>query len=474
MNQPTTPTTPVSVANFRHSAFIAIEDVRLQSAIEGATGKFRLSREAALAKMPLAEARRDQLKAIRAETLANLDVYLRQFEQQATAAGAHVHWAETAEQARDIILRLAQQHGVSLVTKSKSMVTEEIHLNTALEEAGIQPVETDLGEWIIQLAGEPPSHIIGPAIHKTRQQVAALFSEQVGRELPADDIPQLTAEARRLLRQKFLQAGMGISGGNMLIAETGTLVLVENEGNARLTTSAPAVHVALVGIEKMARTWADAAVWLSLLARSATGQPMSIYTSFITGPARAADPDGPQEVHFVLLDNGRRQLLGTPYEEALQCIRCGACLNACPVYREAGGHAYGSPYSGPIGAVISPLLFGRDEYEALPHASSLCGACKDVCPVRIDLPRMLIQLRVDGVRAGRLPWAERTAERMVARLLRRPRLWAVATRLGRIGQRPFVQNGRLRPPRVDFGRDLPPLAAKSFSQLWHEGLQGEK
>ena len=232
--------------------------------------------------------------------------------------------------------------------------------------------------------------------------------------------------------------------------------------------------VALVGIEKMTRTWAEAAVWLSLLARSATGQPMSIYTSFITGPARAADPDGPQAVHFVLLDNGRRQLLGTPYEEALECIRCGACLNACPVYREAGGHAYGSPYSGPIGAVISPLLFGRDEYEALPHASSLCGACKDVCPVRIDLPRMLIQLRVDGVRAGRLPWAERTAERIVARLLRRPRLWAVATRLGRIGQRPFVQNGRLRPPRVDFGRDLPPLAAKSFSQLWHEGLQGEK
>lgn len=464
---------PVSVATFRHSAFIAIEDVRLQSAIDGATHKFRTARHTALANLPHAEALRDQLQALRAATLANLDTHLRQFEQQATAVGTHVHRAATAAEARAIVLKIAQQHGVHLLTKSKSMATEEIALNQALEAAGIQPVETDLGEWIIQLAGEAPSHIIAPAIHQTRQQVAELFSQQAGKTLSADDIPQLTAEARRLLREKFLEAGMGVSGGNMLIAETGTLVLVENEGNARLTTSAPPVHVAIVGQEKVARTWADAAVWLSLLARSATGQPLSIYTSFITGPARPADPDGPREVHIILLDNGRSQLLGTPYEEVLACIRCGACLNACPVYREAGGHAYGSPYSGPIGAVISPLLFGREAYEALPHASSLCGACKDVCPVRIDLPRMLIQLRADAVQARRLPWAERTAERAVARLLRRPRLFELATEVGRVGQRPFVRGGRLRPPRVNLGRALPPLAARSFRQLWRDGIVGK-
>ncbi|MCA9980113.1 MAG: iron-sulfur cluster-binding protein, partial [Anaerolineales bacterium] len=412
-------------------------------------------------------------KRIRAATLANLAEHLQTFEQKATAVGTHVHWAATAEDARQIILGIAQRRGAKLITKSKSMATEEIKLNDALETHGIEPVETDLGEWIIQLADEPPSHIIAPAIHQTKEQVAELFSEISGETLSGDDIPTLTAVARRILRQRFLDADIGVTGGNMLIAETGTLVLVENEGNARLSTSAPPVHIALVGLEKTARTWDDAAVWLSLLARSATGQPMSIYTSFITGPARPSDPDGPEEMHIILLDNGRVDLIGTPYEEALQCIRCGACLNACPVYREAGGHAYGSPYSGPIGAVISPLLFGLEKYEALPHASSLCGACKDVCPARIDLPRMLLELRKDEVERRILPWRERKAEEAVAWLMTSEQWLNLATGIGRIAQRPWVkgEENTLVPPAFapDLGRALPALAPKSFRQMWREG-----
>lgn len=452
---------------FRHSAAVAIQDVRLQGSLEGATGRFRAAREAALAELPDSAVLRDHFKAIRSATLAQLAHHLETFERNAIAAGAQVHWARDGAEACQIVLDIARQHGVKLVTKSKSMATEEIHLNQALEQAGIQPVETDLGEWIIQLAKEPPSHIIAPAIHKTRQQVADLFSRESGKHLPADDIPLLTAEARRMLRQKFLAAGMGISGANMGVAETGSVVLVTNEGNGRLVTSAPPVHVAIMGIEKVAPTWDDAAAWLALLARSATGQPLSIYTSIITGPARPTDPDGPQAVHVVLLDNGRSQLLGTPYEEALQCIRCGACLNACPVYREAGGHAYGSPYSGPIGAVITPLLFGLEKYEALPHASSLCGACLEVCPVRIDLPRMLLELRAEGVERRIMPWHERKMEETAASVLGSERMMNMVAGVLRMGQLPFAENGRIQLPV--FNTPLPALASRSFRQLWQAG-----
>ncbi len=463
------PQTPVTVARFRQQARIALEDVQLQGALENATGQFRLARQAALAALPQAEALRDQFQAIRRATLARLAEHLETFERQAQAAGAQVHWARDAAEARHIVLNLAQQHGARLVVKSKSMVSEEIALNPTLEAAGVTPVETDLGEWIIQLAGEPPSHIIGPALHKTRAQVAELFSQQVGRPLPPDDIPQLTAEARRLLRRQFLQADMGISGGNLLVAETGSVVLVENEGNIRLTTSAPRVHIAIVGLEKIAPTWDEAAVWLALLARSATGQPFSIYTSVITGPARPDDPDGPQEVHIILLDNGRSRLVGGVYEEALHCIRCGACLNVCPVYRTAGGHAYGSPYSGPIGAVISPLLFGLEAYAGLPQASSLCGACLEVCPARIDLPRLLLHLRAELVTQGLLPWPERAAEEAAAGLLQNPRRLRLATALGRLGQRPLVHEGQLRLPaglNPAAPRRLPALAPRPFRDLW--------
>lgn len=463
---------PTTVTKFREAAFVAIEDVRLQSSLEGATGRFRSAREAALAELPDADEMRDYFKALREATLAQLALHLETFEANAVKAGAQVHWAGNAQEASRIVLDIAQKHGVELVTKSKSMATEEIHLNEALEAAGITPVETDLGEWIIQLAGEPPSHIIAPAIHKTKEQVAELFSRESGKPLSAADIPQLTTEARRMLRQKFLAAGLGVSGGNIMVAETGSIVLVTNEGNGRMVTSAPPVHVAVIGIEKIVPDWNGAAVWLSLLARSATGQPMSIYTSVITGPARAEDPDGPAEVHIVLLDNGRSQLIHTEYEEALQCIRCGACLNICPVYREAGGHAYGSPYSGPIGAVVSPLLFGLENYPALPQASTLCGACLDVCPARIDLPRMLLALRAEEVERRLLPWHERIAEETAAAVLARKRVMGWSARTLRVLQRPFVRENSLRvPERVNpgNGRKLPSLAKKSFHQLWKDG-----
>jgi L-lactate dehydrogenase complex protein LldF len=461
---------------FRRRALIAVEDVRLQNALEAATGRFRATRSQALAELPDADALRDHFKAIRSTTLAMLAAHLEEFERNARAAGAHVHWAADGAEAADIVVAVGRRRQVKLVTKSKSMATEEIHLNDALMAAGIDVVETDLGEWIIQLAAEPPSHIIAPAIHKTRFEVAELFSRQVGRELPGEDIPLLTAVARDVLRQKFLASDMGISGGNIAVAESGSIVLVTNEGNAEMVTSLPPVHVVVIGIEKVAPTWDDAAVWLSLLARSATGQPLSIYTTVVTGPARPEDADGPRELHIILLDNGRSRLVGTQYEEVLQCIRCGACLNICPVYREAGGHAYGSPYSGPIGAVVTPLLFGLETYAALPHASSLCGACRDACPVRIDLPRMLVELRQDEVQQRLLPRSERLLERAAAYVLRHPRLMRMATAALRLLQRPFLRDGVLHlPPRFHPAgeRQLPGLAPRSFRQWWREQKKDE-
>lgn len=470
-----------AVPEFRRQAFIAIQDVRLQSALDGATGRFAQARLQALAALPDADEMRDRLKAVRAATLAQLGHHLGAFERNAVAAGATVHWARNGDEAAEIVVGIARKHGVSLAAKSKSMATEEIELNQALRNAGIQSVETDLGEWIIQLADEPPYHIIAPAIHKTRAQVADLLRAKAdgSRLVPdrvADDIPALTAAARALLRETFLSAGMGISGANIGVAETGSIVLVTNEGNGRMVTSVPPLHVAILGIEKIAPTWDDAALWLSLLARSATGQSLSVYTSIVTGPARPDDVDGPREVHIVLVDNGRSRLLGGEYEEVLQCLRCGACLNVCPVYREAGGHAYGSPYSGPIGAVISPLLFGLDKYEALPQASSLCGACLDACPVRIDLPRMLLALRAEMVEQAIVPRREAFLERSVAFGFGHRRFFGAAAGLLRALQRPLVRRGQLAlPERLNpaRGRTLPALAPRSFREIWKTELADE-
>ncbi len=461
----------VTFQRFRADSGRTVADPHLQKVLENATGNFREGRVRMLADVPDADQLRDQLKAIRAATLARLADHLETFERNAAAAGAILHWAKDAADACRQVLEIARQHGVTLAVKSKSMASEEIHLNHALQEAGVTPVETDLGEWIIQLAGDPPAHIIVPAIHVTRHEVANLFSRELGRPIPGDDIPGLTAVARQTLRQKFLAAGMGLSGVNVAVAETGSVVLVTNEGNGRMVTGAPPVHVAIMGIEKIVPTWQDAAVWLSLLARSATGQPLSIYTTAITGPARPDDPDGPREVHIILLDNGRSRLLGTPYEEILQCIRCGACLNVCPVYREAGGHSYGSPYSGPIGAVLTPLIFGLEQYEALPHASSLCGACLDVCPARIDLPRMLLALRAEEVEKRILPWYERIPERAAAWGLGHARLYRLATGLLRVLSRPLVKGDATRWPRrlnPAGERNLPALARRSFREMWKD------
>ena len=458
--------TGCTVAQFREGAAKTIQDEPLRAALRGATGHFVAGREAAFANFPDGEAVRDHLKAVRSATIANLGVYLEQFERNAQAAGTIVHWARDGAEATAIVAAIAREQGVELVAKSKSMATEEIQLNQSLIGDGVRVVETDLGEWIIQLAGEAPYHIIGPAIHKTKEQVVELFEEYNGEKLADTSIDALTAEARRVLREQFLAAGMGISGGNMGVAETGSLVLVMNEGNGRMVTTLPRVHVAIMGIEKIAPDWDAAAAWLSLLARSATGQPMSIYTNIVTGPRRPEDADGPDEVHIVLLDNGRSSLTNTTYDEVLECIRCGACLNVCPVYRESGGHAYNSPYSGPIGAVITPLLFGLEKYAALPHASTLCGACVDVCPARIDLPRMLLALRADQVESGLASPFEAFAERAGAMVTSSPHLFNMAGKMAGWGQ-------RIAPSSIPtWERNLPILPAKSFRDLWDELEEG--
>ena len=450
-----------TIKQFRKKAKDTIEDNRLQIALEDATGRFREARVIALNALKDAEGLRDQFKKIRAATIANLAEYLETFERNAIKAGAKVHWATNDQEATRIVVGIAQAHNVNLVVKSKSMTTEEIRLNHALTTVGITPVETDLGEWIVQLADESPSHIIAPAIHKTKEQVAVLFEKVLSKPVPAD-IPALTVEARGILRERFLAAEMGISGANLGVAETGSIVIVTNEGNGRMVTSLPPVHVVVMGIEKIAPTWDEAAVWLALLARNATGQPLSIYTNIITGPAQSIDPDGPQEVHIVLLDNNRSKYLGTEYEEVLSCIRCGACLNVCPVYREAGGHAYGSPYSGPIGAVISPLLFGLKSYAALPQACSLCGACLDVCPVRIDLPRMVLSLRRDEREGGIIPIFYRLTERWAGWVLSQQKIY----------ERLSVLVRWLRIPKIFqlfIKTRLPELAERSFREMWERG-----
>jgi L-lactate dehydrogenase complex protein LldF len=457
---------------FRQRAEAALQDRFLQEALTIATTKFIGLRKESFAGFPQGEALRDRARSIKEATLQRLDVYLEQLADRVERLGGRVHWAATGEEARDIILGLCREKGVRMVVKSKSMATEEIELNEALEAAGVTPVETDLGEYIIQLAHEKPSHIIAPAIHKTKGQVADLISAVARRRLAAD--PEvLTAAARQQLREKFLRADMGITGANFAVAETGTIVLVTNEGNGRMVTSLPRIHVAVMGIEKVIPTMTDLMVFLAILARSATGQKLSSYTTLVRGPRRPGELEGPEEFHLVLMDNGRsRQIAGT-LREALYCLRCGACLNVCPVYRQIGGHAYGYTYPGPIGILLTAMLHGAPAVKELAHASSLCGACKDVCPVRIDIPRMLIELREHLDREKIAPWPERLVFRLARRIMLSPGAFALSARLGRALQRPFVRDGRLRWLPLFFGkwtrtRDLPPIAARTFSERWKE------
>jgi len=350
---------------------------------------------------------------IKQHTLDHLDVYLERFVDAATAAGSHVHFASDAEQANAICVQIARREGCRLCVKSKSMLTEEIRLNGALAQAGVEVVETDLGEFIIQLDGDAPSHIVTPMIHKDRRSVGRVFERKLGAAYSEDPV-ELCQVARQALRQRFRAADLGVTGGNFLVAQTGSVVVCTNEGNGRMCSSVPRVHVAMVGMEKLVPTYRDLTVLLKLLARSSTAQAMTVYTQVLTGPRRDGERDGPQQMHIVLVDNGRSAILRSEHREVLRCIRCGACLNRCPVYRKLGGHPYGAVYSGPIGAVLTPMLRGLVNYRDLPQASSLCGACYEGCPVRIDLPGHLIWLRKQSVSQGVTGLRERIVFRVWA------------------------------------------------------------
>lgn len=477
---------PAPAANFRGAGAAfharidgALADARLRQALALMTGRLADGRTAAFGALPDAEALRAAARRIRAHTMANLDRYLAQFADAAERRGSHVHWAESAADAAGTVVGIARRCDISLAVKSKSMLSEEIGLNAALEAAGIRPVETDLGEFVVQLGDDRPSHIITPIVHRSRDDVARLFRDKLG--AGADDvadIPAMTAFARRTLRGEFLRAGMGISGVNLAVADTGSLCLVTNEGNGRLTTTLPRVHVALLGLERLVPTAPDLGVILQLLARSATGQAMPVYTNVITGPRRrdaasasAGEPDGPDELHIVIVDNGRSRLLGGELAEILYCVRCGACLNVCPVYRHIGGHAYGGVYPGPVGSVVSPGLLGLDEWAELPQASSLCGACRDACPVKIDLPRLLLRLRAQAASRRMGPLWLRLAMIVFAAVATRPslyqRLGAAAGRMAAI----FGHDGwiaRLPGPLAAWSaaRDFPAPVRRSFVQAW--------
>ncbi|MBK8977994.1 MAG: iron-sulfur cluster-binding protein [Planctomycetes bacterium] len=485
---------------FGENAVAALGDATLRGALRHATDLFGERRRAAVADVGAVEfdALRDRARAIKDHTLERLDHYLEQFAERATARGVRVHWARDAEECCAIVAALCEgalqgrPEASRTIVKSKSMTSEEVRLGEHLERAGFTSVETDLGEWIVQLAGEAPSHIIVPAIHKTKAQIAELFAERVGTAPDADE-QALTAAARRVLRERFAEAGIGISGVNFAIAETGSFLVLENEGNARLSITAPRVHIALMGIEKVVPRLADLDVFLKLLPRSGTGQHLTTYQTLITGPKSDPAMEGPDEVHVVVLDNGRSRMLEQAVtRQSLACIRCGACLNACPVYQQVGGHAYGSVYPGPIGAVITPQLAGLERGAQLPFASSLCGACRDVCPVRIDIPGLLLHLRGEVVGAASAPRGprgtvprrrgERLAFWLWSFVVRSPWRYAVATRLVRLGQRLFARGGRigrvggllgwLAPPLAAWteGRDLRPLARHAFRDCWRAGM----
>ena len=444
---------------FRFVARDKLADAHTQAAIDVATARLFGLRTKAWEDLPDVEELREQAREIRTRTIADLDRHLADFTRSVEARGGRVHRCATADEAREAAVRICRAAGAKLAAKSKSMVSEEIRLNEALEGAGVRPVETDLGEYILQLGGEHPVHIVAPAIEKTAADVAELFSRVEGAPV-RPELEELTRTARRQLREVFLSADVGITGANFGVAETGSICLVTNEGNGRLVSSLPRVHIALMGIERVVPTLAELAVLLKLLARSGTGQKLTVYTTLITGPRRAAEPDGPDELHVILVDNGRSNMLGTRYQQMLNCIRCGACLNVCPVYRKTAGSAYGPVYSGPMGAVLAPLLVGLANAPSLPHASSLCGACTSACPVKIPLHEYLLELRRDLVEERVAPWRERAGFALWSLAWSRPWAYRLSTRLARLGQ-PLA--GRLGPGRAwSSGRELPRFTPRRF------------
>jgi L-lactate dehydrogenase complex protein LldF len=439
-------------------SFRVLDEHRL-AATDAATLRLSTGRTTAWAQLDDVEALRDRAHAIRMTAIDDLDGHLGRFVAAFEAAGGHAHFCATAEEAQATVARICTAADAKLVAKGKSMLSEEIELNATLEAAGIEVVETDLGEYILQLAGEHPVHIIAPAIEKTADDVAALFSAVEG--APVEPTLEVLARtARRQLRRVFERADVGVTGANFAVCDTGSICLVTNEGNGGLVTSLPRVHIALLGMERLVPTLDDLAVLLQLLARSGTGQALTTYTRLLTGPRRTGEEDGPEEMHVVIVDNGRTGLLRGRYREMLACIRCGACLNVCPVYRKSGGGAYGPVYSGPMGAVLLPLLHGLEREPGLPHASSLCGACTAACPVKIPLHELLLDLRRDLVGEGVTPRAERWAFSLWSLLWSRPALYRLSTRLARLG-RPF---GSLAGPGRVWAKDraLPQLARRRY------------
>jgi L-lactate dehydrogenase complex protein LldF len=458
---------------FPVAAAAALDDSQLRRNVRKATRTIRAKRAAVVAELADWEALRDAGEAIKERTLRHLDAHLETLEAAVTRAGGTVHWARDADEANRIVGDLAELHGADDVVKVKSITTEETRLNQALAARGIRAWETDLAELIVQLDGDAPSHILVPAIHRNRAEIRELFRREFDDtgEL-SDDPAELTEAARRHLRRRFLAARMGVSGANFAVAETGSIVVVESEGNGRMCTTLPDVLVTVMGIEKVIPSWRDLEVYLQLLPRSSTAERMNPYTSIWTG---VAPGDGPREFHLVLLDNGRTDVLAdTVGRQALRCIRCSACLNVCPVYERVGGHAYESVYPGPIGAILTPQLEGLDRAPELPGASSLCGACFDACPVKIDIPRVLVHLRQEVVddRRGRRD-LERPAMRAVARMLGEPARYERAQRVARRAQRRLTRRGRGGRLPGPLGawtevRDLPAVPAQSFREWWRE------
>jgi L-lactate dehydrogenase complex protein LldF len=459
--------------DFRTRAADALQDGQLQKALLNVKRGFIDKRRAARAGLPEFDRLRADARAIKDHTLSHLDLYLEAYERKVIESGGTVHYAPSAADARDIVLALCRQAGAKLVAKGKSMVSEEIGLNEHLKAANIEVVETDLGEYIVQLRGERPSHIIAPVIHLNREAIELNF-RRAHQRLPhgrrLDQAAYLVAEARKVLRETFLAADVGITGANLLIAETGSSVIVTNEGNGDLAQTLPPMHIVVASIEKLVPTLEDASIILRLLARSATGQEITTYTTFTTGPRRDRDPDGPSAYHVVLLDNGRSEMLGNEFADMLRCIRCGACLNHCPVYGAIGGHAYGSVYPGPMGAVLTPQLAGIDHARDLPHASSFCGRCEAVCPMEIPLPDMMRVWRERDFRRGNPSLLERLMLKLWAYAAKRPRLYhAVAGVLARLLAR-RARGGRLSQlPLLKAwtgARDLPAPQGKTFHSLY--------
>jgi L-lactate dehydrogenase complex protein LldF len=460
----------IASMHFKSKASLQLEDEHFQENMRRFGRGFVQKRATAVAELDNLEQMREAAAAIRDRSLANLDAYLILFEQAAMARGATLHWAETSDDVNRIVLEIAQRNDVRKVIKSKSMVSEESGLNAYLAANGVEALETDLGEYIMQLAKEPPSHLIAPAIHKSKEDVADLFHAHHHKPYQTD-IAQLTREARQMLRPHFLTAQMGISGGNFLIAETGSVALVTNEGNGRMVTTLPRIHVAITGIEKIVPTLEDLSVILRLLSRSATGQSISNYVTLLTGPKRSGDTDGPEQCHIVLVDSGRTRLLGTELQPALRCIRCGACMNHCPVYQNIGGHSYGWVYPGPIGSILTPSYVGMQNALDLPQASTLCNACGVVCPVKIPLPDLMRVLRQKQIEERLRPLGERTSINLWRYAAARPKLYAtlakLAARIGRwLGGREALIH---RLPGLDGwtkGRDMPAPAGKTFRELY--------